>query len=117
VGDATVKLVADFLRRFSAFRSIDMRNTGRMKAPEKGYLELAQALKINKSLEFLDIRGTHLSEEACKQMMHCLSENYVICEIKLDIRVQRLTTKFTTYPVHSMYEFYLDKPDENQTYS
>jgi len=103
--DTCVKKIAALVKKYDCFSSLVMNKLHLIKLKDTGFIELANSLKIDKSLQELDIRENPIHEKTAAHFLKSLGENYVLCKIKLDIKPKNLPLAFTSYPVHSMFEF------------
>lgn len=85
---------------------------------DTGYHELARALRENTSLTSLDLRRNQIGEDNMSKLIAGLTENYVLLELKIDIPVKKdgwwtsaLSGNFSSFPLQSMYEFYISRDD------
>lgn len=53
------------------------------------YQELAKALHQNYSLNYLDLTGNALTDENLFELLNSLSENFVLIELKLDVKAKQ----------------------------
>jgi len=101
IGESSVRFFAEILKKFHGFRSVDMRSL-LMKgknASDSGYSELARAIKENNSLVELDIRHNFIPEHQIAKILNALADNYVLSELKLDIKTRRTPNGFSSYPI------------------
>ena len=108
LSDTSIRFLAELLGKFSGFRSVNMSNLSQKtkNAENTGYIELAKALKENTSLVELDLRKNSLSDKEISGIFAALSENFVLSDLKLEVRQRKLPVLFSSYPLQSMYEFY-----------
>lgn len=59
--DSAIMCFSDILRKFNAFRSVNMSSLGLRKGKDTCVLELAKAVKENTSLVELDLRNNLIS--------------------------------------------------------
>lgn len=112
--DEAVKSLADLITKFEGIRSLNMMAIRpHMGKKDTGYADLAKALKENKSIEQLDLRDNHILESSLQKLIESLEYNFVLSEIKVDLKTKKLPTKFSSYALQSMFEFMMSKEDIN----
>ena len=85
--DNSISFFAELLKKFSGFRSINMSGiNSHTSSSNTGYYELAKALKENTSLIELDLRFNGITDEQIKQILLAISENFVLSDLKLEVR-------------------------------
>lgn len=70
LSETSMKYLADILKKFQGFRSINMSNMSKMK--DFGFIELAKSLKDNHSLVKLDLSKNSLSQSVLTELFTIL---------------------------------------------
>ena len=65
-----------------------MSNLSKMK--ETGFIEIAKSLRENTSILSLDLSKNSLNQTVMHELFSSLADNYVICEVILDIKLKNL---------------------------
>jgi Ran GTPase-activating protein (RanGAP) involved in mRNA processing and transport len=112
ITEHSVRYLADILKKFKGFRSINLSGLSKMK--ETGYVELARSLKENHSLQFLDLSKNSLSQNTVAEFFNALQENYVLSELRLDVKAKTMPFgpqfQFSqSYTCMSMYQVTLNR--------
>jgi Ran GTPase-activating protein (RanGAP) involved in mRNA processing and transport len=105
--DTSLKYLADILRKFNGIRSLNISNLSKMK--ESGFIELAKAIRDNTSLVSIDISKNSMKANILYELCLSIADNYVISEIKLDLKGKALPFGFSTYTLMSMYDVYMSR--------
>ena len=113
--DESVRAFADLITKFEGFRAVNMgslrSNKGRKGAKDLGFAELASALMENQSIERLDLRDNEISEASVMKIFEALEHNFVLTDLKLDVKQRHIPSGFSCYALQSMYEFMLTTED------
>ena len=73
LSDDSIKSFAELITKFEGFRSVNLMSTRpRMGKKDSGYLDLAKALKENKSIVELDLRDNDILESSCSKLLESL---------------------------------------------
>ena len=100
LGDASIRFFSELLGKFSGFRSVNMSNINQITSTNNtGYIELAKALRENTSLIELDLRHNGITDEQTQRILQALAENFVLIDLKLEVRQKRLPALFSSYPL------------------
>lgn len=105
--DSSLKYLADIIRKFNGFSSLNISSLSRMK--ESGFIELAKAIRESSSLVSLDITKNNLSTTALQELFLSLADNYVISETKIDLKGKSLPFGFSNYTLMSMFNVRINK--------
>ena len=105
--ETSIKYLADIIRKFQGFRSMNLSNLSKMK--EIGFIELAKSLKENYSIQKLDLSNNSLSQNILNELYAALAENYVISELKIDFKGKTMPFGFSNYILMSMYQVFLTR--------
>lgn len=100
--DSSVSQFSELIRKYDSFRTVNMSN---LEVKEGGFTDLADALQYNRTLMSLDLRQNVLKDSTISTLLKCLSDNFVLCEVQLDMFKKRIPKNFDSYPLLSMYEF------------
>ena len=84
ITEASIKYLADILRKFQGFKAISL--SGLSKMNQAGFVELARSLKENHSLQRLNISKNSLSQSTIAEFFTCLQDNFVLTELSLDVK-------------------------------
>ena len=110
--DESLKAFAELISKFEGLRSVNMMSIRpRMNKKDTGYLDLAKALKENKSIIEIDLRDNEILDSSSSKLLEALEHNYVLSNIRLDVKSKRMPNNFSSYALQSMYEFTLSIDD------
>ena len=108
LSDEALKSFSELIAKFDGFRSINMTSVRpRMNRKDTCYVELAKAIKENRSIVELDMRDNDILETSIQRLFDSLRYNYVLTELKVDLKSRRMPSAFSCYALQSMYEFSL----------
>ena len=114
LSDDSIKSFAELITKFEGFRSVNLMSIRpRMNKKDTGYLDLAKALRENKSIVELDLRDNEIIESSTSKILEALEYNFVISDVKIDIKSKYMPANFSSYALQSMYEFTLSVEDIN----
>ena len=105
--ETSIKYLADIIRKFQGFRSINLSELSKMK--DNGFIELFKALRENYSIQRLDLSKNALSSNIVHELFNALTENFVISEVKIDIKGKTLPYGFSNNILMSMYQVNLTR--------
>jgi Ran GTPase-activating protein (RanGAP) involved in mRNA processing and transport len=103
--DISIKYLADILKKFNGFRSLNLSSLGKMK--DTGIIEFAKALKESTSLIKLDFSKNNLSKDMIHELLLSIQENYVISEIIIELKGKSIPWGFSNNILSSMFEIYI----------
>lgn len=109
--ESSLKYLADIIRKFHGFRSINLSNLVKMK--DTGFQELAKSVRESHSLEKLNLSKNSLSQQILSELFQSLTDNFVISEIIVDMKGKSIPFGFSHYTLMSMYEAYISKENIN----
>ncbi|CDW90123.1 UNKNOWN [Stylonychia lemnae] len=105
--ETSLKYLADILKKFQGFKSINMRELSKMK--DIGYIEMFRAFKDNYSLISIDLSKNSLSATVIGELLQAIAENFVISEVIIDIKGKSLPSGFSTNTLMSMFQVYISR--------
>ena len=106
LSDASIKSFASLLmKNFQGLSSVNLSSIKKMNSKDTGYIDLAKALRENKSLVSLDLRENEIHDSSLQKIFEALENNFVLSEVKIDIKRKKVPISFSSYPLMSMYEF------------
>lgn len=110
--DEALKAFAELITKFEGLRSINMMSIRpRMAKKDTGYLDIAKALKENKSIVEIDLRDNEIIDSSSSKLLEALEHNFVLSNIRLEIKSKRMPMNFSSYALQSMYEFTMSIED------
>ena len=106
VTDEAVKTFAELITKFEGLRSVNLMSIRpKMNKKDTGYIDLAKALKENKSIVELDLRDNEIIDTSAQKILEALEYNFVLSDVRFDVKQKRLPQNFSSYALQSMYEF------------
>eukprot|EP00347_Sterkiella_histriomuscorum_P012808 403367150 len=108
ISETSLKYLADILRKFNGFKSINMQSLLDMKS-DNGWIEFCKALRETQSLQSIDLSKNFLSAIVIQELLHSVIDNYVISEINIDIKGKNIPFGFSNNTLMSMFQIYLTK--------
>lgn len=104
--DEAIRSFAELISKFDGFRSINMMSVrNRMNKKDTGYIEIAKALKENRSIVELDLRENEINESSLHKIFDALEHNFVLSTLRIDTKQKHMPKGFSSYALQSMYEF------------
>ena len=76
---------------------------------ESGFIELARAIRESTSLVKIDLSKNSMTQAILQELFSSLSENYVLSEIRIDLKGKQLPFGFSSYTLLSMYDVFVTK--------
>ncbi len=76
---------------------------------EVGFVELARAIRENTSLLSIDLSKNSLSQNVMHELFSSLADNYVICEVVVDMKIKNIPQNFSNHNLLTMYHTYLTR--------
>ena len=96
--DEALKAFAELITKFEGLRSVNMMSIRpRMAKKDTGYLDLAKALRENKSLVEIDLRDNEIIDSSSSKLLEALEHNFVLSNIRLEIKSKRMPINFSSY--------------------
>ena len=105
--DASVRYLADILRKFQGFQSLNLAGLSKM-ANQSGFVELARSLRDNHSLQRLDLSKNALAPGTLAELFGAIQDNFVLCELRVDVK-HKGTLVGPSYTLMSMFQVSLAK--------
>ena len=91
LSDESIKSFAELITKFEGFRSVNLMSIRpKMNKKDTGYQDLARSLRENKSIVEMDLRDNEIIESSSSKILEALEHNFVLSDIKLDIKSKRL---------------------------
>jgi len=106
VTESSLKYLADILRKFHGIKELNLQSLPRMRN-DSGWIDLCRALKETRTLQKLDLSKNSLSGQVMAELYQAIQDNFVISEVKIEIKGKSIPFGFSTYPLMSMYQLHL----------
>jgi len=106
--DASIRYLADILRKFQGFNSINLAGLSKM-ANQSGFVELGRSLKDNHSLQRLDLSKNALAPGTLAELFAAIQDNFVLSELRVDLKHKGGAFVGPSYTLMSMFQVSLAK--------
>ena len=104
--EGVIHIFAELITKFEGLRSVNLMSIRpKMNKKDTGYIDLAKALKENKSIVELDLRDNEIIDTSAQKILEALEYNFVLSDVRFDVKQKRLPQNFSSYALQSMYEF------------